>query len=569
MSCRWLARVGLIGWLASALLAETAAAAIPSVERDALIALYNATNGAGWSERTNWRNPGDTDFNDPGTECTWHGVTCDAGGTTVIGIDLAIRNLNGPIPPELGDLTNLETLDLATNDLSGALPSELANLANLVELDLSYNDLTGSLPSWLGGLSELQVLTFENNTQMTGTIPPELGSLADLRILNLRCELTGSIPPELGNLASLEELYLDANELTGSIPPELGDLSNLTVLGLSGNELSGPLPPEIGGLANLEVLDLKSCGLSGPLPPAIGGLTSLRVMDVAENHHDGGLPPELGMLSNLEEIQIDGNMFDGEIPAEIKDLTALLDGYSGFLYNALHSSDQTVIDFVNAKQKYYDWRDTQTVAPVNVVTGAVGDETVWLSWDAVAFQSQSGGYEVFSAPSGTDAWVSGGWTSSKSETTFPVTGLAPGAAYDFVVRTRTDDHAQNPNLVRSDPSAVVVQTTASLGCSAPDITLTKGDQTVLSVPDVYDSYLWSTGDTTSRIVISGGGGGGEGERAPKKAEEDGSEAWYWVSVTSAGSCEESAVIFVDGGLIFTDGLESGDTSIWSATVSGP
>jgi len=47
------------------------AANVSSAERDALIALYNATGGAAWTVRTNWRNAGDTDFNDAGTECTW------------------------------------------------------------------------------------------------------------------------------------------------------------------------------------------------------------------------------------------------------------------------------------------------------------------------------------------------------------------------------------------------------------------------------------------------------------------------------------------------------------------
>ena len=58
----------------SALVREAAAQVAPS-ERQALIDLYNATGGANWTTRTNWLNAGNTDFNDPGTECNM--VPCD------------------------------------------------------------------------------------------------------------------------------------------------------------------------------------------------------------------------------------------------------------------------------------------------------------------------------------------------------------------------------------------------------------------------------------------------------------------------------------------------------------
>ena len=47
------------------------------------------------------------------------------------------HGLNGPIPPELGKLTNLVHLDLCMNDLTGSIPPELGNLTNLQDLSLS------------------------------------------------------------------------------------------------------------------------------------------------------------------------------------------------------------------------------------------------------------------------------------------------------------------------------------------------------------------------------------------------------------------------------------------------
>ncbi|HLP47610.1 MAG TPA: hypothetical protein VK469_16810, partial [Candidatus Kapabacteria bacterium] len=50
--------------------------AIPALERAALIALYNSTNGDGWTNNSGWKTPPlDTDgFAMPGTENTWYGV---------------------------------------------------------------------------------------------------------------------------------------------------------------------------------------------------------------------------------------------------------------------------------------------------------------------------------------------------------------------------------------------------------------------------------------------------------------------------------------------------------------
>jgi hypothetical protein len=76
-------------------------AAIPTSERDALIAVYSNTGGASWTDSTGWNGAA-------GTECTWFGVTCDAGETTVVELDLNTNNLVGTIPVEMGNLVNLE-----------------------------------------------------------------------------------------------------------------------------------------------------------------------------------------------------------------------------------------------------------------------------------------------------------------------------------------------------------------------------------------------------------------------------------------------------------------------------
>ena len=116
------------------------------IERKALIALYNSTNGANWKDNTGW-------LGAAGTECNWYGIACSAG--SVFRIRLHANTLSGSIPAELGNLTNLTNLDLSTNSLSGGIPSELGNLTNLTTLDLYNNPLSGSIPSELGNLTNL------------------------------------------------------------------------------------------------------------------------------------------------------------------------------------------------------------------------------------------------------------------------------------------------------------------------------------------------------------------------------------------------------------------------------
>ena len=48
-----------------------------------------------------------------------------------------IGNLNGEIPSQIGQLTNLELLDISVCQISGPIPSEIGNLVNLKTLKLN------------------------------------------------------------------------------------------------------------------------------------------------------------------------------------------------------------------------------------------------------------------------------------------------------------------------------------------------------------------------------------------------------------------------------------------------
>ena len=220
-----------------------------AVQKEALVALYNAADGANWTDNTNWLSEEPLD--------DWYGVTTDAGGM-VTAVALAGNNLNGTIPDELGDLTNLQTLSLSGNSLTGCVPdglyqtptNDLSSLAlppctEKEALAALYNATDGA--NWTGSRNWLSDRPLgEWSGVYTG---------ADGRVTQLRLHsrgLSGTIPAELGNLASLQYLALNDNNLSGAIPTQLGNLANLTELYLDGNDLSGSIPAELGNLASLQ-----------------------------------------------------------------------------------------------------------------------------------------------------------------------------------------------------------------------------------------------------------------------------------------------------------------------------
>ena len=342
-------------------------------DREALVALYNATDGPNWANNENWLSGA------PIGE--WYGVRTDDNGR-VTWLFLYENRLSGEIPPELGNLANLETLGLSNNRLSGEIPPELGSLANLEDLSLSGNELSGEIPSELGNLANLEDLSLPraHRSQLGGCVPtslqdqlfnpvgppfcasaPETDREALVALYNAtdgpnwanenywlsgasigewsgvttddngrvtwlylsENRLSGEIPPELGSLSNLESLELAQNRLSGEIPPELGNLANLEEMNLWVNQLSGEIPPELGSLANLEDLYLSGNELSGEIPSELGNLSNLESLFLSDNRLSGEIPSELSSLSNLNQLRLNNNELSGEIPSELGRLSNL------------------------------------------------------------------------------------------------------------------------------------------------------------------------------------------------------------------------------------------------------
>ncbi len=157
---------------------------IPVAECEALVALYNSTNGPSWVRQDNWLVTT--------APCSWYGIRCTFGTTPrhVSVIVLSLNNLSGNIPPEFGNLSSLEYLYLNNNQLS-SLPLEIGNLTTLQELYIHSNpSLAGPLPDSLVQLTALYLFDFtETNLCEPGDVAFQswLANIYNLRGTDVIC----------------------------------------------------------------------------------------------------------------------------------------------------------------------------------------------------------------------------------------------------------------------------------------------------------------------------------------------------------------------------------------------
>ena len=189
-----------------ALSAQFSCDQIPALECEALESLFLNTNGNDWFNNNGWLTTS--------TPCSWFGITCNEGKSNVTQIILSGNNLNGPIPIQLSNLSELIWLDLGANNLTGEIPRDLSNLLNLRTLYLAGNNLTGPIPYQLGRLSNLELLYLNRN------------------------KLEGTIPQQIGDLTQLQFLYLDGSQLSGQVPESLCSIDTLVAASLGYNMLS-------------------------------------------------------------------------------------------------------------------------------------------------------------------------------------------------------------------------------------------------------------------------------------------------------------------------------------------
>ncbi|NLU38198.1 MAG: T9SS type A sorting domain-containing protein [Bacteroidales bacterium] len=285
-------------------------AQVSEQEFQALKALYNATDGDNWFNRTGWESINTTATKDDVTT-VWAGIKeIEDGHITKISFRGVSNNLSGPLPPEIGNLVWLFELNLPGNHLSGVLPEEIGNLASLDNLDLGYNNLSGPLPASLSGLVNLRSIRISNNP-LNCDFPSEiLVGLSNIRRINLySCGLTGTLGNVFASLTNLEGFDVKDNQIMGEIPASINTLTRLSEIHFDRNQLTGNLPSLEGSAATIYYLTFSGNQLSGPIPSSYGSFSKMQYFQVNGNQLSGSIPAGIFLLPNFKRLYIQENYF--------------------------------------------------------------------------------------------------------------------------------------------------------------------------------------------------------------------------------------------------------------------
>ena len=213
-------------------------------------------------------------------------------------LGLGYNYLTGEIPPELGNLNELEALSLGGNNLTGEVPTEIGNLTKLEEMYLNDNQLTGMLPQSMTRLTSLRELVFDHNEGLCA--PADEAFQNWLRdIIDLEGRTCGVPPPP-----SFESDIVTMTDLYNATDGANWKRSRNWLTGASLSEWYGVETDADGRVTRLYLSDNN---LSGTLPAALGNMASLKSLSISDNQLTGQLPSELTQLTNLTLLYFDYN----------------------------------------------------------------------------------------------------------------------------------------------------------------------------------------------------------------------------------------------------------------------
>ncbi len=257
----------------------------------ALVAFYNATDGANWDMEDIW--------NTAAPMTTWKGVRLNAEGR-VDSINLGTKTIKVPsdLVPEIGNLTQLTYLDLGNNNLKGVIPASISNLVELKRLDLSFNDFTSGIEH-IKTMMKLEYLMVYSNDNLEGTIPAEVSDMVNLWYLHMGGSKISGPLPSIAKLTNMKSFMFFKSSISGTIPDEFANWTNLEAVMIYDTEVSGPLPASLGS--------------------ATGSHKSFSIM-LYNNNFEGNIPENwANMPAHCKILRVQGNKLSGVIPAALKD----------------------------------------------------------------------------------------------------------------------------------------------------------------------------------------------------------------------------------------------------------
>ncbi|KAI3706376.1 hypothetical protein L6452_24069 [Arctium lappa] len=311
--------------------------------------------------------------------CKWDGVVCNNKTGHVTELHLwSTDPLGGAIPKSIGSLTRLRHLDLSGNFLQGTIPPEFGNLTNLETLllvDLERCRVENL--DWLSNLSHLQDL------EMDGISLAKANHWVTLQVLEASdSQFTASLSDEIQHFTSLQSLDLSHNHLNGSMSEKVWELPNLQTLDVSSNSLAVRVKPENIGKSKLQKIDLSSntlevipskarmlnvsyvtsldtsaCNLGPLFSKWIQTHKNLTYLDISGNRISDTIPVQFWKTwpSRLTYLNLSSNNISGQVPdlSSNFDLYPTIDLSSNNFYGPIPNVPSTLASLNLSKNKFY------------------------------------------------------------------------------------------------------------------------------------------------------------------------------------------------------------------------
>ncbi|MEO9477195.1 MAG: T9SS type A sorting domain-containing protein [Cyclobacteriaceae bacterium] len=319
----------------------------PSRELDSvsLIVFYNKTDGANWTQSTNWLT---------GRLDTWYGVTL--ANNRVDSIKLQGNNISGVIPPQLGYVDEATYLSLAENILKDTVPSTFEDFNQLVTLKLHANALNEITD--ISTISTLEALTLDSNYFDFGDLEA-LISISNISYQNQKVfgdfpvDSTVSVGQDVVIDKRIEGTNNDYQWYLNDDPIDFGDLIDHQILGFQSsdtgtyvlrvnNSVVSDLELETAPY-HLRISDFEEDSLAMvSLFNALSGTSWTN----SDNWLTGNLASWNGLMvesDRVVDLSLPGNNLDGKLPADL--------AYADSLIN-VNLSDNAIVDTIpNSLQK--------------------------------------------------------------------------------------------------------------------------------------------------------------------------------------------------------------------------
>lgn len=314
----------------------------------ALVALFNALDGANWSSIPSGGkmqgyaggrkdNYYPWDLKKPLN--AWHGVTLEQVGDEmrVTGLKMPMDGAAGKLSAQLSNLRELKALEFPNAiKISGAFPEDIFRLTKCRQLiireggllDINVSDRIGEMAAlkalYLQGVGMTMesvarlydVVSLDSLSILTGAIAGELPAgisrLSHLKYLCLNnCSRMSALPDELCRMETLESLFLVGCSELEKLPEQIGNLKHLKQFSLSAAPLIKSLPQSFSQLTAMEELDIRIMQLIGNADELFTGMQNLRLLYAEYNQFTGTLNWLKGKA--LVELSMGYNLLEGKL----------------------------------------------------------------------------------------------------------------------------------------------------------------------------------------------------------------------------------------------------------------